>query len=268
MAKYTPISSADDFIKPDGSQKHQTLNETKSRLTKTLRIIEHHKHNWTRTIWQLIGYTFLLLILIVGFGAAAYYLAVDDNTYTWTTRTIINCVGFVLAIIDLITICWIMVDGFNYKFIITCPANCVCPCINFLSLNEKEAFNCQIICTLVIIGMISMVLALWEHCLWILFVILIMSVIVTIVLIPVIYRKVYRVHMEDKNRYYHEKWTNCMDDNGRFDYVMSNWQRRYNLQWECQGLIYLDIETIIYDYFKEPKKEYKESYSSSSSSSR
>lgn len=60
----------------------------------------------------------------------------------------------------------------------------------------------------------------------------------------------YRTGMET---YYRTQWTEAMDLEDRFDYTMSNWQRRFLTK--HQNKIPYDIETLIFAYYDEEKEE-------------
>eukprot|EP01084_Bolivina_argentea_P280617 479933_1 len=63
----------------------------------------------------------------------------------------------------------------------------------------------------------------------------------------------YKGYKGKKNGYYKYQWDNVMNDDDRFDYVMSNWMKKYGkYKYKYTGIhdagISVDIESIIYDY--------------------
>eukprot|EP01084_Bolivina_argentea_P052056 95658_1 len=57
--------------------------------------------------------------------------------------------------------------------------------------------------------------------------------------------------MNGKNKFYKHQWTIIMNECDRFDYIMSNWCRKYcNHGYDLinDGMLCYDIESVIYDY--------------------
>eukprot|EP01083_Nonionella_stella_P054307 143388_1 len=191
---------------------------------------ETYKPNYVTTVFQMIVSLFIFIISLIVAFASYFFIQYAD------TRTDVQLKNDAWIGILLLLMCLILIFVIIY-----------CKC-GLRDTNVQLKFIIAMFIIILPLLLSTMVLVFFVHIFpYYLMCIFVIAAGVIGLFGGHMWYKAYITMKSAKDRFYQHQWNVRMGHSGRFDYVMSNWQRQY-CDSNGHGICF-DVESLLYDYY-------------------